>query len=90
MLFHVERVCLMGEQIYRQKLPVVHAEQFIWEKRPWPERTFLHTPRLRCAYVMTEELGRQRVESGDWIVVDSSGAVSVMKPTAFLHGYEPE
>ncbi len=80
---------------YRRKPVVIEAEQFLLDKKPWPEgveraKTYGNVgDRWRPGNLIVRANGRaHRVISGDWIIRASNGDVNICEPDIFEATYE--
>ena len=72
---------------FRQKPLVVAAEQFVYQRTPWPRGVELHKS-LFYPCIYTAE-GAVEVKDLDWIITGTDGGKFPCRPNIFNRLYEP-
>lgn len=75
---------------YRKRPIEVEAEQFFFEKRPWPDGVFQLPPRpdRSKSFVVGTLEGVHVVSEGDWIITGIQNEKYPCKPDIFAATYE--
>ena len=79
-------------QKFRRKPPIVEAEQFFPDEKPWPKGVEENThsiSKLHLGWILQTPEGGYTISPGDWVITDAEGELHYCKRDVFEATYEP-